>query len=151
MRTYLVVIDDTPEAGIALRFAARRAVKTGGAVEILCVTEPPEFMAFGGVQATIEEEARLHAEGLVARAAGQLIEDAGLRPAITVRAGDVVQVIRDRLAANPDIAALVLGACATGAPGPLVAHFAGADAGALPVPLMIVPGSLSDEQIDALS
>lgn len=151
MRIYLVVIDDTPESGIALRFAARRAVKTGGGIEILCLAPPPEFMAFGSVQATIEEEARLHAEGLVAQAAGQLIDESGLRPAITVRAGDGPAVIRDLIAANPDIAALVLGACATGAPGALVAHFAGADAGALSVPVMIIPGSLSAAQIDDLS
>lgn len=151
MRTYLVVIDDTPEAGIALRFAARRAVKTGGGVEILCLAPPPEFMAFGGVQATIEEEARLHAEGLVAAAAGQLIEEAGLRPAITVRAGEGPKVIRELIAANPEVAALVLGACASGAPGPLVAHFAGADAGALPIPVMIIPGSLTADEIDRLS
>jgi nucleotide-binding universal stress UspA family protein len=49
MRSYLVVIDDTPESGVALRFAARRAVKTGGGVEIACVVPEPEFMAFGGV------------------------------------------------------------------------------------------------------
>ena len=151
MRTYLVVIDDAPESGIALRFAARRAVKTGGGVEILSVTEPQEFMAFAGVQATIEEEARLHAEGLVAAATGQLLEESGLRPAITVREGDGPRIIRELIAANKDIAALVLGASASGAPGPLVTHFAGMDAGTLPVPVMIIPGSLTPEQIDRLS
>ncbi len=151
MRTYLVVIDDTPESGIALRFAARRAVKTGGGVEILSLVPAPEFMAFGGVQATIEEEARLHAEGLVTAAAGQLIAESGLRPAITVRAGDGPRVICDLIAANPAIAALVLGASASGAPGPLIAHFTGIDAGTLPVPVMIIPGSLTAEQIDRLS
>ena len=35
MRTYLSVIDETPEARVALRFAARRAAKTGGAVLIV--------------------------------------------------------------------------------------------------------------------
>ena len=151
MRIYLVVIDDTPEAGIALRFAARRAVKTGGGVEILSLIEPQEFIAFGGVQATLEDEARRHAEALVTEAAGALVTEAGLTPAITVRSGDGTRVIRQLIAANPDIAALVLGAAATGAPGPLIAHFAGADAGALPVPVMIVPGSLTPEEIDRLS
>ena len=151
MRTYLVVIDDSPEAEIALRFAARRASRTGGSVEILSLIEPQEFIAFGGVQATIEEEARLHAEGLVAAAAGTLLEESGLRPAITVRSGEGPRVIRELIAANGDIAALVLGAAASGAPGPLVAHFAGAEAGTLPVPLMIIPGSLTAEQIDLLS
>ena len=151
MRIYLVVIDDSPEAEIALRFAARRAVKTGGGVEILTLLPPQEFMAFGGVQATIEDEARLHAEGLVTGAAGTLLQESGLRPAITVREGEGPKVIREMIAANPDIAALVLGAAPSGAPGVLVSHFAGADAGALTVPVMIVPGSLSLEQIDRLS
>jgi nucleotide-binding universal stress UspA family protein len=151
MRIYLVVIDDSPEAGIALRFAARRAVKTGGGVEILTVIPPQEFIAFGGVQATIEEEARLHAEGLVAGAAGTLLEESGLRPSITVREGEAPKIIREMIEANPDIAALVLGAAATGAPGELIAHFTGADAGALPVPVMIIPGSLTLEAIDRLS
>jgi nucleotide-binding universal stress UspA family protein len=151
MRIYLVVIDESPESEIALRFAARRAVKTGGGVEILTLIPPTEFVQWGGVQATIEEEARLHAEGLVAGAAGTLIEESGLRPSITVRQGDGPKIIREMIASNKDIAALVLGAAASGAPGPLVSHFAGTDAGALPIPLMIIPGSLDRDEIDRLS
>ncbi len=150
MRTYLVVIDESPEAEIALRFAARRAVKTGGTVEILALIPRPEFVQWGGVMATIEEEARHHAEGLVTRAAGTLLAESGITPSITVREGDGPRVIREMIAANADIAALVLGATANGSPGPLVTHFA-ADAGALSVPLMIVPGSLAGEAIDRLS
>lgn len=150
MRIYLVVVDDSPEAGIALRFAARRAAKTGGAVEILSVLPPAEFAAFGGVQATMEEEERQRAEALMASAAGAILEESGLRPSITLKQGDATRIIREHLADSPAIAALVLGASATGVPGPLVAHFAG-DAGALPVPLMIVPGGLSPEAIDRLS
>ena len=40
MRIYLVVIDESEEASVALRFAARRAVKTGGGVEILALIPP---------------------------------------------------------------------------------------------------------------
>ena len=151
MRLYLVVIDDSPESAIALRFAARRAQKTGGGVEIHSLLPAGEFMAFGAVQATMEAEARAHAEGLVAAAAGQLLAESGLRPAISLREGDGPAAIRELITARPDIAALVLGASPIGAPGPLVAHFAGADAGTLPVPLMIIPGSLSKEDIDRLS
>ncbi len=52
---------------------------------------------------------------------------------------------------DEEIAALVLGMAAYGAPGPLVAHFAGADAGTLPVPVMLVPGGLDEEALDRLS
>ncbi|MBW6529726.1 universal stress protein [Sphingomonas sp. RRHST34] len=150
MRIYLTVVDDTPEALSALRFAARRAVRTNGGVEILALLPPQEFIPFGGVQATMEEEQRQHAEGLVARAAGTLLEESGVRPSLTVRSGDGPKVIREMIAANPQIAALVLGAAAGGAPGALVCHFA-AEAGTLPVPLMIVPGGLAMEAIDRVS
>lgn len=151
MRTYLVAIDDNDESRVALRFAARRAAKTGGAVEIVALIPPPEFVQWGGVQAAMEEEARLRAQALVAQVAGELIEETGLTPQITVRDGDPVAVVRAMLADRPDTAALVLGAAAQGAPGPLVTHFAGQDAGALPCPVMIIPGSLSDEALDRLS
>ncbi len=150
MRTYLVVVDESPEAQIALRFAARRAVKTGGGVEILALIAKPDFVQWGGVMATIEEEGRQRAEALVAGAAGTLIAESGLKPRITVREGNGPKIIRELIAENPDIAALVLGAAAEGPPGPLVSHFAG-ETSALPIPLMIVPGSLDREAIDRLS
>jgi nucleotide-binding universal stress UspA family protein len=152
MRTYLVVVDETREAETALRFAARRAAKTNGAVHILALVPPTEFVQWGGVQATIEEEARQRAEALVTSAAGTLTNElAGIRPIITVRQGEAVPIVRRVLEETEHVAALVLGAAATGSPGPLVAHFAGAGAGQLPCPVMIIPGSLSNEAIDRLS
>jgi nucleotide-binding universal stress UspA family protein len=151
MRTYLVVIDETAEAEIALRFAARRAAKTGGAVEILALIPQQEFVAWGGVQATIESEARDHAEEIVKHAIDTLATENTLQPVIRLKTGDPIAAIRDTLNENPEIGALVLGAAATGNPGPLVSHFAGADSGALPCPVMIVPGSLTTEALDRLS
>lgn len=151
MRTYLVVIDESPESEIALRFAARRAVKTGGNVEILALIPKQDFVQWGGVQATIEEEARTRAEALVTGAAGTLLQESGIKPSITVQEGDAAKIVREMIEANPEIAALVLGAAATGAPGTLVAHFSGTDAGKLTVPVMIIPGSLDREGIDRLS
>lgn len=151
MRTYLVVIDETEEARVALRFAARRAAKTGGGIEILVPVPPPEFVQWGGVQAAMEEEARIRAEALVSQVAGELIEEMGLRPAIQVEHGHAIALVKTRLERAPDIAALVLGAAANGTPGPMVAHFTGIEAGTLPCPVMIVPGSLDDEALDRLS
>lgn len=151
IRTYLVVIDESDEARIALRFAARRASKTGGAVEILALVDKPEFVQWGAVQAAMEEEARLRAEALVAQAAGSLIEETGLRPSITVRQGDPILVVKALLQERPGVAALVIGAAATGSANKLITHFAVAEAGQLPCPLMVIPGSLSDEALDRLS
>jgi nucleotide-binding universal stress UspA family protein len=150
MRVYLVIIDDSEEARGALRFAARRAADTAGAVHLLAVVPKQAFNAFGGVQATIEEEARDRAEVLASSAAGELISEVGKIPQITVRVGDAKGVINEYLAAHPEVAALVLGAARDGGPGPLVTHFAAA-AGTLPCPIIIVPGGLSDAEIDRLS
>ena len=151
MRAYLVVIDETSEARVALRYAARRAARTGGQVEILAVIPPQEFVQWGGVQAAMEEEARLRAEAMVLQASGAIVEEAGVAPTIHVRQGDPIKAITDALRDRDNIAALVLGAAAEGGPGPLVSHFSGAVAGTLPCPLVIVPGRLADEALDQLS
>ena len=150
-RTYLVVIDDSPEARVALRFAARRAAKTGGAVEVLAVVQPQDFVQWGGVQAAIEEDQRLRIEASVTASVGEIVDAAGIKPEIVVKEGDPVTVVRAYVGTRQDIAALVLGAAPAGKPGPLVADFTGNDAGKLPCPLMIIPGSLNDEQLEMLS
>ena len=150
MRTYLAVIDDQPESRVALRFAARRAAKTGGSVLVLALAHPAEFVQWGGVQAAMEEEARLRVEAMVDEAVGALTEETGLRPEIIVRQGEAAAMVRAILQEQPDIAALVLGAAPGGeGPGPLVAYFA--NAADMPCPLMIIPGSLSDAALDRLS
>ena len=133
MRVYLVIMDETEEAGQALRFAARRAQRTGGAVHLLAVVPRQPFVAFGGIQATIEEEARSRAEALVTAAAGSLLGGDGKSPVIAVKQGDGVSVVREYLADHPEVSALVLGAAVNGGPGPLVSHFV-ATAGQLPYP-----------------
>jgi nucleotide-binding universal stress UspA family protein len=150
-RTYLVVVDDSAEARIALRFAARRAAKTSGRVEVLGIVEPQDFVQFGGVQAAIEEEQRLRIQGVVSSAIGEILDESGVEANVVVQHGDPVRTVRDYLDGRDEVAALVLGAAASGDPGPLVAYFTGNDAGRLPTPVMIIPGSLSDERLEALS
>jgi nucleotide-binding universal stress UspA family protein len=147
MRSYLVIMDESAEAAVALRWAARRAARNGFGVVILALVEPPEFVQWGGVQAAIEEEARLRAEAMVLQASGAIIEEAGVRPSILVREGDAVKVIDRYLKEDQAVAALVLGAAEDGGPGPLVTHFASV-AGSLPCPLIVVPNALPDEALD---
>ena len=150
-RTYLVVIDDSPEARVALRFAARRAIKTDGLVEVLAIVEPQDFVQWGGVQAAIEEEQRLRIEASVAASVGEIMDAAGIQPRIIVRSGEPVQVVRTLIGTRDDIDALVLGAAPSGNPGPLVSNLTGNDAWKLPCPVMLIPGSLSSERIERLS
>ena len=104
MRTYLAVIDDKPEARTALRFAARRAAKTNGAIAILALVPAAEFVQWSGVQAAMEEEERLRVEGMVTEAAGALMKETGLKPDIILRQGEPVEVVRAILEQRDDVA-----------------------------------------------
>jgi nucleotide-binding universal stress UspA family protein len=150
-RTYLVVVDDSAESRVALRFAARRASKTSGRIEVLGIVEPQDFVQFGGVQAAIEQEQRLRIEGVVSAGIGDILDESGVEANIIIQQGEVVRTVRDYLEGRDDVAALVLGAAPSGSPGPLVVNFTGNDAGKLPCPVMIIPGSLTDERLEQLS
>src|SRR3954470_1910668 len=120
MRSYLVIIDETDEARVALRYAARRAARTGGQIELLAVVPPQEFVQWGGVQAAMEEEARLRAEAMGLRAGSALDEETTVQRSVMVRQGEPVKAVTDVLREREDVAALILGAAAEGGPGPLV-------------------------------
>jgi nucleotide-binding universal stress UspA family protein len=150
-RTYLVVVDDSEESRVALRFAARRAAKTKGSIEVLGIVEPQDFVQFGGVQAAIEEEQRLRIQGVVSSAIGEILDESGVEANIIIQQGEPVKAVRDYVGERLEIAALVLGAAPSGNPGPLVSSFTGNDSGKLPCPVMIIPGSLSDERLEQLS
>ena len=150
MGKYLVIIDETEEARKALRFAMRWAQASSGSVQIRAIVQPQNFNAFGGVQATIEQEARDRAEAIATSAAGNVYSESGKMPNIAVKVGEASRIVRDYLTEHPDVLALVLGAASEGPPGPLVSHFS-AHTGSLPCPLVILPGSMAVEDVDRIA
>ena len=58
MRKFLVVLDDSKECLNAMRFAAMRAAKTGGGVEVLSIIPPEEFNHWIGVGDLMRAEAK---------------------------------------------------------------------------------------------
>src|SRR5437763_11731839 len=102
-RTYLVVVDDSAESRVALRFAARRAAKTGGKIEVLGIVEPQDFVQFGGVQAAIEEEQRLRIQGVVSAAIGEILDESGVEMNIFVRQGEIVKTVLDFIGTREEV------------------------------------------------
>jgi len=151
-RTFLVVVDDTPEMSVALRFAARRAKRTGGRVALLYVTEPADFQHWMAVEDLMEKERRMEAEEVLQKHSDLIAEWTGSLPMLYVREGRPQDALLKLLEEEPSISILVLGAD-TGpkGPGPLCSAVAGKLVGRLAIPVTIVPGSLSDEQVDALT
>lgn len=150
-RTFLVVVDDTPESRVAMRYAALRAAHVDARVILLHPMAATEFIQWGGVQDLIEAEAKATAEALLAGVADELFVLSGQRPGMIVRQGEATTAVLETVAADPSIRALVLGAASKGAPGPLVSFFAGERAGTLPCLVMIVPGGLDDARLADLT
>ncbi|UYN95439.1 MAG: universal stress protein [Enhydrobacter sp.] len=151
-RVFLVVVDESPELRNALRYACRRAKRTGGRVAMLFVTEPPEGQQWGAVVDLMRQEARQHAEEVVARYAEVASSLTGHPPAIYIREGKSREELLKLIAEDRSISVLVLGsASGSEGPGPLVTALTGKFGGQLRVPLTIVPGALNEAEIDAIS
>lgn len=151
-RVFLVVVDDTPELLVALRYACRRAKRTGGQVAMLYVIEPAEPQQWAAVGDLMRQEAREEAEEVLHRFSELAVTLTGNLPRTIIREGGRREELLKLIAEDPTISVLVLGA-GTGAegPGPLVTAIAGKYMSNLRVPLTIVPGSLSEEQVDAVT
>lgn len=149
---FLVVVDETPECRVALRFAARRASRVGGGVTLLYVIEPPDFQHWMGVEAVMREEAREEAERLLQSLAADVHEQTDIRPELVIREGKKKDELLALIDEDPNIRILMLGAASdSGGPGPLVKSLAGEMSGSFRIPITVVPGTLTDEQIDQLT
>ncbi|MGK2285496.1 universal stress protein [Pedomonas sp. V897] len=151
-RKYVVVVDQTPECRVALRYAAGRARHTpGGRVVILYVLPPLDFVQWGGVQNVMEQEAREQAEALLEAFAVDVANICGSPPQLEIRRGKAAEQVLSIIRDDPDVVRLILASSAKGDPGPLVSFFSGQISGSLPCPVTIVPGSLSPEATDAIA
>lgn len=153
-RLFLVVVDDSEELASAIRYTCNRARRTGGKLALLYVIDKErdrEFQHWLGVGNLIEQEAQEEAENVLNRHAEQVRRDSGSEPIQFIRKGKT----RDELFAlvndHPEISILVLGSAPGEKPGPLVEAVTGKYAGQLGIPVTVVPGSLSAEEIDRLT
>ena len=150
-RKFLAVVDGTPESERAIAYAARRAKSTGGVVVMLYVIEPGDFQHWLGVEQIMREEANAAAAAALDAQAVTVRERVGIEPELVIREGTPTEEIHRLIEEDQDIAILVLAAGgANDGPGPLVASIAGKGA-AFPIPVTVVPMSLSDEDIESLA
>ena len=151
MRKFLVVLDDSKECLNAMRFAAMRAAKTGGGVEVLSIIPPEEFNHWIGVGDLMRAEARERIEVHFEVFAKWMRDRQGVNPSLVIREGEVVPEILAQISEDPEIGILVLGASTDKkGPGPIVTQLS-KNAGSLPTPITVVPGDLSKERLEAIT
>ena len=147
----MVVLDDSKECLNAMRFAAMRAANSGGGVTILSVISPDEFNHWIGVSDIMREEARERIEVHFEVFAKWMRDRKNIEPELVIREGEVVSEILSQIQYDTEIGVLILGAgLDKKGPGPLVTQMS-KNAGTLPIPVTIVPGSLTKEQLELIT
>ncbi len=149
-RKFLAIIDDTPECERAVHYAANRTRRTNGVLVLMYVIEPGDFQHWLGVEEIMKAEAREEAESALAKFAADVRESVGIEPETIIRTGKTKEEVFALIEEDQDIAILVLAASASKeGPGPLVSSIAGRGA-AFPIPVTVIPASLSNEDIQAI-
>jgi nucleotide-binding universal stress UspA family protein len=150
-RIFLVVVDESEEMQNALRYASRRARRTDGRVALLYVIEPAEFQHWLGVERVMQDEARQQAEQTLQALAAKVQAETGKLPILHVREGRRRDELLALIEEEPGLSLLVLGiASGRDGPGPLVSYLL-SQGMPIRLPVTLVPGALSEAEIDALT
>ncbi|MGE3141737.1 MAG: universal stress protein [Hyphomonadaceae bacterium] len=149
----LVIADESSEFPAALAYAAHLAKAGGWRLLMLHVIEPSEPAPWVTVSEEMQRQAQAGAEALLERFAGEAWAEAGVQAEGVIREGELRPELRRLIDNDHQIRLVVLAAAAgAGGPGPLVSSIAkGQGWASRAVPVMIVPGALSKEEIRALA
>jgi nucleotide-binding universal stress UspA family protein len=149
---YLVVVDDTEEHDRALYYAARRCARIGAGLVLAMINAPTEVENWLGIGDVMREEAEDKARDILDRAAARARAIGGIEPECIIREGQRADEVVRLIEEDGDIAILVLAAGAgSEGPGPLVSTLVGKASGTFPIPIAVIPGTLTDEAIEALA
>ena len=148
---FLVVIDDSEELRVAVRFASKRAANTKGGIILLKIIEHSDPQHWQSVEEIILQEARDEAQEKLKKWSKVINDLSGITPELCIKEGIASEKIIEILEEDDAVRFLVLAASSGDQPGPLVSLLAGQKSGKLPVPIVIVPQDLSDEAIDDLA
>ena len=148
-RKFLAVVDNTPECLRAVQYAARRAGAIGNGLELVNIIAPGDFGHWLGVEEIMRSEAHEAAENRLAEAAELAANCCSVAVSTSIREGERVAEVVKLIEEDRDIAIMVLAAGdSADGPGPLVSSVT--NKAVFPIPVTIVPHTLSDEEIDDL-
>ena len=149
---YLVVADESNEFNVALRYAARMAGNNRGRLGIAHAIDIGDVQQWNNVESMMRRELREQAEKYIWSAAKKANDIDGIIPALYIGEGPHNDVLVDLVNGDPAIRMLVLGGGVSGGgPGPLVSYFTGKGLGRLKIPVLVVPGHLEPQKIDAIT
>ena len=145
---YLVCVDSRDESRTALRLACMKAKTRHGAVDMLHVVAPADFQTLGAVADRMREERHREGTHLLKMLAEDAFAAYGIAPAQLLREGPTGDEIIAAALEDRDIIMVVIGiAKESGGRGTLASWLVEQLGNKLFLPLLLVPGNLTDEQL----
>jgi nucleotide-binding universal stress UspA family protein len=148
---FLVCVDNTAHSRTAVRFACAKAKSLGCPIELIHVLNPSEYNSIFGVGEKMKAERWAEAENLMNKMASEAFDFAGLMPSFMIREGvlseEIIKAIRD----DQDYNMLIIGKAAHEAgKKEIISMLTSELASKIMIPMMVVPGNLTDTQIQEL-
>ena len=151
-RRYLVCVDARKECRVALRLACMKVKARSGNITLLHIVPPVDFQTLGGIADRMRIERLREGEALLASLSDEAKESFGITTTLLLLEGTAGEKIVETAMSDPSIIILVLGITQQqNTPGgKLSAWLAGQLNNTLFVPLLLVPGNLTDQQLSTL-
>lgn len=149
---YLVCVDRRPESKVALRLACLKAKMRACAVDMLHVLPQVDFQSLGSVEERMREEQQQEGNELLQSLAAEAATLYGVAPHALLREGPTGDEILAAVTTDPHINVLVIGIAqqTTSGRGKLASWLAGQLGSKLFIPILMVPGNLTDQQLESL-
>jgi hypothetical protein len=149
----LVIADESEEFPDALVYAGLICRNTGWRLAMLRVIEPSDPAPWASITEEMRRQAYDAAESLTQRFAAEAWAECGVTAEPVLREGELKRELRKLIEQDATIKLVVLASAhGPGGPGPLVTQLGkSAGLGPRPVPVLVVPGALTRDEIRALA
>jgi len=150
-KKFLVIVDETKELEKAVYFAAKRVIATEGELLLLYIVDPAINAQWVRIENLIEQEATSEAKKLCRMWSQKIKSQFNIESEMIIKIGDRAEELLKLVEEDQSIRFLVLASSENSEdPGPLIKVLTGEKIKKLNIPLVLIPGSLSEKDIDLI-